>query len=349
MLEKILIIDDDITVCELLQYHLTREGYLVKWAGSGEEGLRDAQRWTPNLIVLDIKLPGMSGFEACRQLRQIEATARVPIILISAKLSSIEAKKIGFQAGADDYITKPFDIIELILRIKAQLRRMRVLSGAAALLETTSDAESLAPVDNIPGARRQYTNQRIVKAIGNALRKSNSTKDIEYYLMLAGLGHLSEPELANLPYQGPDIFQLPNLSEAIKTDAFNILGRKKRAFDLIVSLTALIALSPLLLILMLAVYLRLGSPIFFRQERPGLNGEPFWIIKFRTMTNETGATGQLLPDEKRMTAIGSLLRRASLDELPELLNVISTTVLTNTVEAPLCSTRHYWLGTGEWS
>lgn len=99
-------------------------------------------------------------------------------------------------------------------------------------------------------------------------------------------------------------------------------SRSKRAFDLLVGSVALVLLSPVLLVVALIVRRRIGTPVLFRQTRPGLGGEPFEILKFRTMSNETDADGHLLPDERRLTSFGKLLRSTSLDELPELLNVI---------------------------
>lgn len=96
----------------------------------------------------------------------------------------------------------------------------------------------------------------------------------------------------------------------------------KRTFDILVSIIALIIFLPVLILISIAVALKLGRPVLFTQQRPGLNGEPFKIIKFRTMTNETGHNGELLPNEKRMTSFGMFLRSASLDELPELINVL---------------------------
>ena len=96
----------------------------------------------------------------------------------------------------------------------------------------------------------------------------------------------------------------------------------KRTFDLIFSLGALILLAPLIGVLALLVRVKLGSPIFFNQERPGLGGRPFVLHKFRTMTDARDRRGQLLPDDQRLTRFGNFLRAASLDELPELLNVL---------------------------
>ncbi|HEV2080929.1 MAG TPA: sugar transferase [Brevundimonas sp.] len=96
----------------------------------------------------------------------------------------------------------------------------------------------------------------------------------------------------------------------------------KRAFDVIVATCALVALSPVMAVLWVMVRARLGAPALFRQERPGLGGRPFLMIKFRTMRDAVGADGALLPDEERLTPFGLWLRSTSLDELPELWNVI---------------------------
>ena len=96
----------------------------------------------------------------------------------------------------------------------------------------------------------------------------------------------------------------------------------KRALDVITSTAGLLVLSPLLAAIALMVKARLGSPILFKQERPGLRGKPFQIYKFRTMTNERDTNGNLLPDSDRLTRLGRFLRKTSMDELPELFNVI---------------------------
>lgn len=96
----------------------------------------------------------------------------------------------------------------------------------------------------------------------------------------------------------------------------------KRFVDFIISILGLVMISPVLLVIALLVRFKLGSPILFRQLRPGLAGEPFFLVKFRTMTNQQGATGELLPDSKRLTKFGKFLRSTSLDELPELWNVL---------------------------
>jgi sugar transferase EpsL len=99
-------------------------------------------------------------------------------------------------------------------------------------------------------------------------------------------------------------------------------GALKRGMDIAISATALLVLSPLLLVVAVTVRIRLGVPVLFRQQRPGRDGRPFTIMKFRTLDDRRDATGRPLPDEQRLTRLGGFLRRTSLDELPELVNVL---------------------------
>lgn len=96
----------------------------------------------------------------------------------------------------------------------------------------------------------------------------------------------------------------------------------KRIFDLLLSIPLLIMISPVIIVVTLLVRMRLGSPVFFRQLRPGLRARPFYMLKFRTMTNERDSDGRLLSDDKRMTCLGNFLRETSIDELPEFVNVL---------------------------
>ncbi len=118
--EKILIIEDEEDLVKGLKLNLADEGYEVDWASNGEEGLRKAIEETPNLIILDIMLPKKNGLDVCRELRQKHVT--IPIIMLTAKGEEID-KVVGLEIGADDYMTKPFSIRELLARIKAHLRR----------------------------------------------------------------------------------------------------------------------------------------------------------------------------------------------------------------------------------
>ena len=96
----------------------------------------------------------------------------------------------------------------------------------------------------------------------------------------------------------------------------------KRVFDLVIVSAGLIVIWPVLVVIALLVMINIGTPVFFRQERPGIHGRPFWLLKFRTMTDARDTGGVLLPDAQRLTAFGRFLRATSLDELPELFNVL---------------------------
>ncbi len=119
---KILIVEDDRDILEMVEYNLREEGYITVSALNGEDGVNLARRERPDLIILDIMLPVMDGFEVCRALKSEEATARIPIIILSAKSQETD-KVVGLELGADDYVTKPFSPRELIARIRAIIRR----------------------------------------------------------------------------------------------------------------------------------------------------------------------------------------------------------------------------------
>ena len=117
--QRILIVDDDQNIAELISLYLTKECFETKIVGDGEEALREFPSFRPNLILLDLMLPGIDGYQVCRELR---ATSQVPIIMLSAK-GEIFDKVLGLELGADDYMIKPFDSKELVARVKAVLRR----------------------------------------------------------------------------------------------------------------------------------------------------------------------------------------------------------------------------------
>jgi len=123
MPEKILIVEDEPTLLETLAYNLTRQGYLVENASDGKTAIILARDTNPDLIVLDIMLPVMDGFEVCRILRQEMST---PILMLTARDDEID-RVVGLEMGADDYITKPFSMREFLARVKAQLRRVRMV------------------------------------------------------------------------------------------------------------------------------------------------------------------------------------------------------------------------------
>ncbi|HLE14488.1 MAG TPA: response regulator transcription factor [Anaerolineales bacterium] len=122
MAETILVVEDDPTLQETLAYNLTRQGYLVETARDGQAALVSARRSSPDLIVLDVMLPVLDGFEVCRILRQESST---PILMLTARDDEID-RVIGLEMGADDYLIKPFSMREFLARVKAQLRRVRL-------------------------------------------------------------------------------------------------------------------------------------------------------------------------------------------------------------------------------
>jgi DNA-binding response OmpR family regulator len=129
MQTRILLIEDDPEIAGLVQLHLRDEGYAVERCATGGEGLQRALQDGWGLVILDLMLPGLSGLEVCRRLRE-EARA-VPILMLTAKSEEID-KVLGLELGADDYLTKPFSVRELLARIKALLRRARMAEGPAA-------------------------------------------------------------------------------------------------------------------------------------------------------------------------------------------------------------------------
>jgi len=125
--ELILVVEDEEDIRELLAYNLTREGFRVAAAESGELGLEIARQESPDLIVLDLMLPGMNGIEICRKLKAESQTQRIPVIILTAR-GEEEDIVAGFAAGADDYVTKPFSPRVLIARVGANLRRKAILA-----------------------------------------------------------------------------------------------------------------------------------------------------------------------------------------------------------------------------
>ncbi len=139
MKEKILIVDDEKDIVRMLNYNLKKEGYRTIEAYDGEDALDLAAREHPDLIILDLMLPGVDGLEVCKQLKKESKTATIPIIMLTAKTQETD-KVVGLELGADDYVSKPFSPKELIARIKAVLRRGREkeIPGATAVFGALS-------------------------------------------------------------------------------------------------------------------------------------------------------------------------------------------------------------------
>jgi two-component system phosphate regulon response regulator PhoB len=118
----ILAIEDDPDIVEVVRYNLAREGFRVLVAGDGEKGLAEARRARPELVLLDLMLPGIDGLEVCKRMRADEALSATPIVMVTAKSEESDVV-VGLEMGADDYLTKPFSPRELVARVRAVLRR----------------------------------------------------------------------------------------------------------------------------------------------------------------------------------------------------------------------------------
>ena len=125
---RVLVVEDERDVAELLRYHLAREGYEVVVAATGAEAVKQAHEAHPDLVLLDIMVPQLNGWEICRRLKQDAETRRIPVIMVTGRVEEGD-KVLGFEVGADDYVTKPFSPRELIARIRAVARRARPEAG----------------------------------------------------------------------------------------------------------------------------------------------------------------------------------------------------------------------------
>jgi DNA-binding response OmpR family regulator len=177
---QVLVVEDDNTLSEMIQYNLLRQGYEVLLANDGQEGIKLARQKNPDIILLDVMLPGADGFEVCRILRK---EMNVPILMLTARTEEID-KIVGLEMGADDYITKPFSMRELLARVKANLRRTELIR---------EDVESRSNSDTVTGPQKKLVlsfgpltideNRREVMLDGHPLRLK--PKEFELLLFLA--------------------------------------------------------------------------------------------------------------------------------------------------------------------
>ena len=167
--QKILIVDDDNNIAELISLYLTKECYDTKIVNDGEEALHAFEHYNPNLILLDLMLPGVDGFEICRKVR---AEKNTPIIMVSAKKDDIDKIR-GLGLGADDYMTKPFSPSELVARVKAHLARYERLIGSAVEENKVIEIRGLK-IDTT--ARRVWV---------NGVEKNFTTKEFDLLVFLA--------------------------------------------------------------------------------------------------------------------------------------------------------------------
>ena len=174
---RILVVDDVTTNLRLVQGHLRSEGYQVQLADSGEEALRQIERQDFDLVLLDVVMPGMDGFETCRRIRANVSTRHIPIILVTA-LNDLDHKVQGQQAGADDYVGKPFDRSELLIRVRSMLRikalhdrltqKIAELESAKIRLRRLADTDSLTSLYN-----KRYLSENLRLEVARADRYQN--------------------------------------------------------------------------------------------------------------------------------------------------------------------------------
>ncbi len=177
--QRILVVDDDESIAELVTLYLTKECYSTDIASDGEEALEKFRSFEPNLVLLDIMLPGVDGYEVCREIRK---TSSVPIIMLSAK-GEVFDKVLGLELGADDYIMKPFDPKELVARCKAVLRRFGQDSGASSGATGAPSASNDAAGEFVQydGLTVNHTNYTVVYN-GKKLEMPPKELELLYYL-----------------------------------------------------------------------------------------------------------------------------------------------------------------------
>lgn len=172
--QKILIVDDDTNIAELIELYLTKECFQCELAHDGEMALKKNRTFQPSLILLDIMLPGIDGYDVCREIRK---TSSVPIIMLSAK-GEVFDKVLGLELGADDYMIKPFDSKELVARVKAVLRRYK--AGGS---QSSDDGEGDADPESV-----QYKDLTVslsnysVTYMGNAVEMPPKELELLYFL-----------------------------------------------------------------------------------------------------------------------------------------------------------------------
>jgi len=181
MRNKILVVEDERTLLETLEYNLKNQGYKVYTAENGRDALKIARDKLPNLIVLDVMLPGIDGFEVCRVLRK---ELSVPIIMLTARSEEVD-KIVGLEMGADDYLTKPFSMRELMARVKALLRRVELIREDIASEQQDAGADGLGQKS---AASLTYGNmvidqkRREVRLEGKAVRLKPKEFELLYFL-----------------------------------------------------------------------------------------------------------------------------------------------------------------------
>jgi DNA-binding response OmpR family regulator len=246
--KKILVIEDDAVVLRLIEYTLHKEGYQVLTAKNGLEGISKAKSEQPDLIILDVMLPGIDGFEVCHRLRSAPKTAQLPILMLSGKAHEID-KATGLKVGADEYLTKPVTPRELVSRIESQLaRKTAAKSKIIAFLGTKGGVGTTTTVVNVAVTLSQKGKQVIVAdlcAYNGNLTEHLGLKPEKSITELLGkpIDNIKHRELeaALAVYQsGVRVIAIPRPGEECSSSNVNLLfGRLREVADyLLVDLSA---------------------------------------------------------------------------------------------------------------
>ncbi|HEX4276576.1 MAG TPA: response regulator transcription factor [Bryobacteraceae bacterium] len=172
MSRKIAVVEDEAELASLIEYNLVRGGFDVKILNGEGSVIHELESWQPDLVVLDVMLPGQDGFDLCRQIRHTGSLARTPVIFLTARSDEVD-RVLGLEIGGDDYMTKPFSPRELVARIKAHLRRQETDAAPRAGL-------SMGPFRLDRAARRVYQGEKEIELT------STEFKLLEFFLTHAG-------------------------------------------------------------------------------------------------------------------------------------------------------------------
>ena len=225
--KTILVIEDDDIVAQTIEHCLRRENFRVILAQTGIEGLQLARRHQPNLVVLDIIMPGMDGLTVCREMRQDPVIADTPVLMLTAKTRD-EDKVRGFLAGADDYLSKPFNVDEFILRVRAILRRTESHrnGNGRGVSQAQAAGNSNTDILEINGYRLDTRTLELITPKKGRIRLTPIQYDLLYHLMRHS-GEIFSPnrlldEVWNYPSDSgsPDLVRvhIKNLRERIESD-----------------------------------------------------------------------------------------------------------------------------------
>ena len=228
----ILLVDDEPDMLEMLGLRLKKAGYKVITAITGEECLQKAEGKSPDLILLDILLPGMSGFEVARRLKAKDTTKNIPVIMVTAKGEEVD-RVVGLELGADDYIVKPFSPRELVARVKALLRRPRTLPAMAEAVSSPDQAPGGLAIDvprrsaTVDGRRIALTTTEfqilaVLSRDPGVVVSRQALLDAVWGVDFVGDDHLVDVHVANLRRKLGDDVDAPRFVETVRGAGYRL-------------------------------------------------------------------------------------------------------------------------------